>query len=146
MTCFLLYKNKILNLSLQLGLFAFMHNTRISVSPVAPGRDEKQVSLSLSVCLWILLVSFWKWCLGGKLTWLDMDPCYSWFGYRQVGLRGHRSAPPRSQLSFPHSEQSASEHLEYQWEERKAFLTKHTHKHIYGSQLHLSIHNKNSLW
>lgn len=86
----------------------------------------------LWVCSWTLLVSFCNWCLGGELTWLDMDPCRSWFGYHQVGLRGRTSAPLLSQLSFPHSEQSASEHLEYQRENRNGFCDEaHTWTHAW---------------
>lgn len=110
-------------------LFSYSYQVIISMNTLLPctlqgvfarAKVKQQLSASEWVCPWIL-VSFCIWCLGGELTWLDTDPCYSLFGYRQVGLRGHTSAPRRSQLSFPHSEQSASEHLEYQPEHRNSF-------------------------
>lgn len=65
-----------------------------------------------------------------------MDPCCSWFGYRQVGLKGHTSAALLSQWPFPRSEQSASEHLE---EPETALVTGKQHKH--GWKLHFCDYN-----
>lgn len=65
-----------------------------------------------------------------------MDPCYSWFGCRRVELRGHTGAPPRSQLSFPHSEQSASEHLEHRGNIKRLLRPK-THMHTHTLSTHI---------
>lgn len=72
------------------------------------------------------LFSFCKWGQRGELTWMDMDPCCSWFGCRQVGLKGHTSAALLSQWPFPHSEQSSSEHLE---EPETVLVAEKQHKH-----------------
>lgn len=75
-----------------------------------------------------------------------MDPCYSWFGCRRVELRGHTGAPPRSQLSFLRSEQSASEHLEHRRnikhniKHKTAVETEKTHMHTHSSAaMHLQL-------